>query len=248
MDCSSAAPMLHLYLDGELGRAEVAELERHLDDCPACTRELMHLDELRRAVRSGAPRYRAPASLRRSLESASRRNAPARRPRPQWLALAASVLAAALVSFATVHWFKGSGGPDAPGELVAHDLFASHLRALAAASAVDVVSEDRHTVKPWFEGRIGVAPPVRDFRERGFELLGGRIDYVGGERVAAVVYRHGKHLVDVYFLGGNVPAPTNTSRQGYEIVGTRIQGQPAWIVSDMDATELGAFARLLETP
>jgi len=247
MDCSSAAPMLHLYLDGELGRAEVAELERHLDGCPACTRELMHLDELRRAVRSGAPRYRAPASLRRGLEAASRRNVPARRPRAQWLALAASVVAAALVSYATVTWV-GGGASRAPADLVAHDLFASHLRALAAASPVDVVSEDRHTVKPWFEGRIGVAPPVRDFKEQGFELLGGRIDYVGGERVAAVVYRHAQHLIDVYFPGNDAASPADKHSRGYSIVVARIQDQPAWIVSDMDEHELDAFARLLESP
>lgn len=246
MDCKTAAPLLHLYMDRELDRRSVAEFERHLDDCPECTRELSQLDDVRQAVRKMAPRYRAPALLRAHIEDLSTQRR--YRSRSLWTALAASVAMAALVSFATVSWIDG--GKDASHgseELLTHDLISAHLRALAAANPVDVVSSDRHTVKPWFAGRIGVAPPVPDFAAQGFELIGGRIDYVGEQRVAAVVYRHRKHLIDVYFIPADQTQPraTELQRQGYTLLHANVQGQTAWMVSDLDEQELKQFERLL---
>ncbi|MFL6624397.1 MAG: anti-sigma factor family protein [Sulfurifustis sp.] len=250
MECKTAAPLLHLYLDRELDRHSVSALERHLDDCPECSRELSQLDDVRQAVRKTAPRYHAPAPLRTNVEILSTREQGARRYRPRspWVALAASVAAAALVSFATVSWFGNpNGGSRDSEELLAHDLVSSHLRALAAASPVDVVSSDRHTVKPWFAGRIGAAPPVPDFAAQGFELIGGRIDYVGEERIAAVVYRHRKHIIDVYFMPNRPTKPqaSKLQRQGYTLIQTNVQGHAAWMVSDLDDQELKEFERLL---
>jgi anti-sigma factor RsiW len=136
----------------------------------------------------------------------------------------------------------------APRDAVAHDLFASHWRALAATSPVDVVSSDRHTVKPWFAGKVTQAPLVRDFAEQGFALAGGRIDYVGGARVPVLVYRHGQHVIDVFVLPTTQTFPAASQQQGYALHVTTLGGQPAAIVADMDETELAKFERLLAQP
>lgn len=249
MDCKTASPLLHPYLDGELDRATVAELEAHVDACAECAGELSALDDVRQALRKRAARYPAPASLRARLETAPAsavRSRPG--PRPWWMGLAASLVVAAVVSFTTAAWMIGAQSPPAaPEDLTAHDLIAGHLRALAAASPVDVVSTDRHTVKPWFDGRIASVPPVPDFSARGFALIGGRIDYVRDQRVAVVVYRRRGHLIDVYFLPPDSRAggPTASRRLGYTLVPVELGERSAWIVSDLDEHELGEFQRLL---
>jgi anti-sigma factor RsiW len=136
--------------------------------------------------------------------------------------------------------WRGSG--ESAGDRLARDLLASHLRALAAASPVDVVSSDRHTVKPWFAGKVAVAPPVVDLADQGFPLAGARIDYVGDARVAVLVYRHGQHLIDVYLV--DAPGTTRNDR-GYHLEPLRLGGQPAVAVTDLDEQELARFVQAL---
>jgi anti-sigma factor RsiW len=127
-------------------------------------------------------------------------------------------------------------------------LITSHLRALAAPSAVDVVSTDRHTVKPWFAGRVDQSPPVIDLADAGFPLVGGRIDYVIERRVPVVVYRRAQHLIDVYWFADGMPAPTvrGVEHHGYYAISGAREDQRAWIVSDLDPVELARFAGLLQ--
>ena len=130
---------------------------------------------------------------------------------------------------------------------IARDLFVSHWRSLAAASPVDVVSSDRHTVKPWFAGKLAQAPLVKDFAEQGFALVGGRIDYAGTGRMPVLVYRHGQHLIDVFVLMSDMHVnASGEHREGYALVGATLGGQPAAIVSDLDDEELAKFRRLLD--
>lgn len=254
MDCTSARPLLEAYLDNELARPEARELEAHVDGCADCRAALTRLDELRRALREAAPRYSAPDALRERIAAAAahaatgEREGFARRPRRQspgfgWRVAAACVLAFGAGALAMREWRPSDASETAAASLT-HDLFASHWRALAAASPVDVVSTDRHTVKPWFAGKVAQAPVVQDFAEQGFTLVGGRIDYAGAERVPVLVYRHGQHLVDVFVLprGGSVqPARQN----GYALEPVTLAGQPAAIVTDMDRGELSKFELLL---
>jgi anti-sigma factor RsiW len=132
---------------------------------------------------------------------------------------------------------------------VTRDLFASHWRALAATSPIDVVSTDQHTVKPWFAGKIAIAPVVQDFADQGYALIGGRIDYVGSERVPVLVYRHGKHLIDVFVLTQSIAPGFDKpiQSQGYVLDMVKLGGQPAAIVSDMGQAELERFVDLLGT-
>lgn len=254
MDCKTAHDLLPLYFDGELDRATSREFEMHLDACADCRAALIELDALRHALRTDAPRYTAPDTLRAritSLAAAPAVSGRARQAPVRWLALAASWVFAFIAGGAMVAgWNHTMAGqePSAqePSQLM-RDLFASHWRALAAASPIDVVSTDQHTVKPWFAGKIAVAPLVQDFAPQGYALIGGRIDYVGSERVPVLVYRHGKHLIDVFVLhqADALGAGKRIQSQGYVIDAVVLGGQPAAIVSDMGSAELDGFKDLL---
>jgi anti-sigma factor RsiW len=243
MNHDAARELLASYLDGELDRATLDELEAHLPGCAKCQSELAALEQLRVAIRA-VPRQGAPAELRRKLETAELLPQAAT-PRISYArpwALAATLLLGVLVG-ALFMTLRHSGGVSGAGALLARDLVSSHLRALAAASPFDVISEDRHTVKPWFAGKIGESPPVEPGSEE-FPLLGGRIDYVGEARTAVIVYGHRKHIIDV-FLSPGAEGATTVESQGYALVPCRLQGRSAWVVSDMDADSVVRFRQLI---
>lgn len=252
MSCQMSHYQLPLYFDGELDRAGSREFEQHLGNCHECQQALAGLEELRGRLRDDSFRFHVPNALRQKLQDEL---ASARTPRKRrldtraWMALAASWLIAVLVGGGASdlwHRYQGPERQQASGQ-IARDLFASHWRALAAVSPVDVVSTDRHTVKPWFAGRVAESPIVDDFAAQGFPLVGGRIDYVGDTRVPTLVYRYGKHLIDVFVFPQPLPAslPATTRQQGYEIRTTRLGDGYAAVVTDMDDVELGKFMHLL---
>jgi anti-sigma factor RsiW len=252
MDCKTAHVMMPLYFDGELDRATSREFEAHLDECNDCRAALIELDALRRTLREDAPRYNAPDTLRARIQKQAptlATPAPVRRTPSRWLALAASWALAFVAGGAVMSTWNHASNAGLAESQVTRDLFASHWRALAATSPIDVVSTDQHTVKPWFAGKIAMAPVVQDFSGQGYALIGGRIDYVGSERVPVLVYRHGKHLIDVFVLTRSI-APTldkPTQSQGYVLDMVNLGGQPAAIVSDMGPAELEQFRDLLGT-
>ncbi|APG05884.1 hypothetical protein BJI69_19565 [Luteibacter rhizovicinus DSM 16549] len=251
MDCKAASELLPLYFDGELDRATGREFEAHLDECADCRAALIELDALRHTLRKDAPRFSAPDALRARIEKEAAAAASHQAPRTQrpWLAMAASWVLAFVAGGATLAaWNHGTSPADGQSQLT-RDLFASHWRALAATSPIDVVSTDQHTVKPWFAGKIATAPVVEDFATEGYALIGGRIDYAGSERIPVLVYRHGKHVIDVFVLPTTMGtgAPESIQMQGYVLEAATLGGQPAAIVSDMDQAELARFRNLLST-
>ena len=246
MDCDEARRLLEPYLDGELDRTEARALEAHIDGCAECQAALASLGRLRHTLRTEAPRYAAPIALRDRIRTSSAQadgRAAYRRRVPAWWRLAAACLAAFVAgSVLTWSWRPGVDGRDQ----VVSDLFASHWRALAAASPVDVVSSDRHTVRPWFAGKLPEAPPVRDFADRGFVLVGGRVDYAGTRRIPVLVYRHDKHLIDVFVLPADAPAGSApVRREGYTLMWATLEDQNAAIVSDLDSEELARLRAML---
>ncbi|HEM7878838.1 anti-sigma factor [Burkholderia contaminans] len=128
------------------------------------------------------------------------------------------------------------------------ELVSSHVRADLSARDIDVISTDRHTVKPWFNGRIDYAPPVEDLAADGFALVGGRLDYVGRRRVAVLVYRYRQHVIDVYVrpAGEGPGAPYTTVSQGYALDRWDAAGMTWWAVTDAEPSALAAFRTALD--
>ena len=248
MDCASARLSLTPYLDGELAPADRAALEAHLADCRACQGELAAERALGAAVRGMAGHHRAPAGLGRGI-SAALGAASVQAPRlrqAQRMALAAA--AVVLLSLGAAGGFFAAREP--AGERLAAELTASHVRALMSGRLIDVASSDQHVVKPWFNGKLDLAPPVEDLSAQGFSLAGGRLDYVGGRPVAALVYRHRQHTINLYVWtargAGANGGRTRVTRQGYNLVGWSARGMVFWAISDLNADDLERFAAIAE--
>lgn len=233
---------LHLLVqadhDGELSVAEAAELAAHVEGCAECRAIRDELSALSARLRADAPRHTASAALRASLE-AQLAPAPVVRLRPRpWRAIGL-VAGGAMAMAASIALFVPPR-MDATGEMVA-----SHIRALQPGHLIDVASMDQHTVKPWFDGRIDYAPPVRDFSGAGFPLIGGRLDYLEGRAVAALVYRHDKHIIDLYvWPATGEAAPKAHTINGYNVVAWVDHGMRFQAVSDLNSAELEQFAGL----
>ena len=234
--------LVHAYVDGELDPAHALEMERQFASDPALAAERDRVEALRRAIREQLPLEAAPADLARRIETAVglRRDDVRASSHPSWRALAASVvLAVFLASGAT--WFVLR--PD-PADTAADVIVASHMRSLMAPQPFDVASSDRHTVKPWFNGRIAEAPRVVDLADQGFPLVGGRVDVIGRAPVATLVYRHRQHLISLTAVpGGRTTAATPREIAGYNIVSWREDGTAYSAVSDLAAPDLETFAK-----
>lgn len=254
MSCDVAYERISAYADGELAASDAADLERHLATCQACRASLEALRRLRNALADAA--LRAPASgeardalrerLRASLPTppatSTMRSATRWAPRVASLWAAAATLAlVALGSFQIGAWWSARGRA-AP---ITDALVSSHMRSLLGEHLVDVVSSDRHTVKPWFAGRIDYAPPVPDLSTDGFPLRGGRIDVLAGRRVAALVYQSDRHVISLFtWPSGDVPSPDASALRGYALEHWQSAGLDCWAVSDVEPARLRGFAEI----
>jgi anti-sigma factor RsiW len=228
--------------DGELSAAEAAELAAHLQECPDCRAVRQELADLSARLHTDVPRYTAPAALRAALAAqAAPANVVQFRARP-WRALGLAAAGAMAVAASVALWLpSGTGGAD--------EAVADHIRALQPGHLTDVLSTDQHTVKPWFDGRLDYAPPVRDFSAAGFPLLGGRLDYLAGRPVAALVYRRDKHLIDLFvWPEAGTAAPVARTVNGYNVVGWTADGMRFQAVSDLEPAGLERFAALWRAP
>ncbi len=247
MPCEDMRLLVHASLDGELDAAHAAEVERHLAGCRSCGDELARLQRLRSAMRGHATRHVLPAAARGALLASLPAEAPARpaSPRTANRRLMLGAMAAALVAgIALDRTLVTVLAPTDRGEL--DSLVGAHIRALQPGHAIDVVSADGHTVKPWFDGRIEYSPPVKDLGEHGFALIGGRLDYAAGRTVAVIVYRRRQHVVDLFAwpAGPDEPVAATAAPDGYHLRRWTQDGFRLAAVSDLNEAELDEFVRL----
>jgi anti-sigma factor (TIGR02949 family) len=246
MKCEHALPLLAAYADGELDTVRMLEMEDHLQACPTCTRAWRELQHLKKSVRQESLYHPAPAALRRRVLAKLKtqtRPAPKRSfwSRLQLAQAFSSIAIICLASLLIISHKRPSAHDQLTGELVS-----SHIRSLMANHALDVISTDQHTVKPWFNGRVDFAPPVKDLAAQGFPLIGGRLDYVQNRSVAALVFQRHKHFINVFIWPGtdkdSAPA-ADATRQGFNLIHWSQGGMTCWAVSDLNQTELLEFAR-----
>jgi anti-sigma factor RsiW len=245
MNCGDARAQLDAYHDGELELAPSLALEEHLAACPACSQRYAALRLQSSRIRIEAPRYSAPASLRRRVEQMLPEK-PTIKNKTRWhWGVPAAVAAALLLAIAFAFLFARPASDDD----LAREVVALHTRAMMNSRPVEVASSDQHAVKPWFNTRVDFAPPVENYAAQGFELAGGRVDYLDNRRVAAVVYRQREHLIDVFIWpldSARERAPARMTQRGFNIVRFDRGGMAHWLVSDLNAEDLGRLARLLQ--
>jgi anti-sigma factor RsiW len=249
MNCEQAKPLIQPYADGELDAGRILELEQHLRDCPACAPLWRNLQTLKKAVRQDALFFTAPAELERRLRAELRSQAKGRAEKKfwnwNWLTAATTGLAAVCLALLIALTLTRNSRIPLEDEIVS-----SHIRSLMANHALDVASTDQHTVKPWFDGKLDFAPPVKDLAPQGFSLLGGRLDYVGGHDVAALVFQCHKHVINLFIWPAEPTEPKPKPEpplQGYNVIHWSQSEMSLWAVSDLNATELMQFALAFES-
>lgn len=242
--------LVQAEFDGELDAAEAAALAAHRQECPVCRAAGAALARARSLMQDGL--YQPmPDEMRRRLTArlaaarpASAAGSPApplRSPLRAWWTAGIGFGLGAACAAALAFLLVVPSSPDLTGELVA-----SHVRALQPGHLEDVISTDRHTVKPWFDGRLDFAPPVRDLAAVGFPLKGARLDYVDGRTVAALVYQRDKHIIDLFVwpaAKGPGGMPRTTERHGYNVVHWNWNGMSFWAVSDVELGQLLDFEK-----
>ena len=251
MACESTSARLHALIDGELDAGHARAIELHLSGCASCEARWRDYRRMHEATSGPEMSYRAPESLRRRLDMlltpsvalpTSRTGKLGGRSMLRGVALGgmlSTALAACLVLFVV------RGEVD---ERIAGDAVSAHLRSLQGHHLIEVASTDQHTVKPWFNGRLEVAPPVVDLKSQGFTLVGGRVDYLNGQPAAAIVYQRGDHIINLFVtqrMGSKHQVPIQ-DLQGFNVWRWAWSDLSFWAVSDVSAPELQEFGNKLE--
>ena len=243
MICLEAGRLLDAFVDSELGPAESADLQAHLSSCAACSQVLAHRESLGRLVRH-LPYYPAPDQLRAKILRSTRPQL-----NPRLLAWAAALaLAASLGGSVEVVRFARARRVTVTTAAVANEVVGDHISALRDAHLFDVRSSDQHTVKPWFLGKLDFSPPVEDLSSIGFPLVGGRLDHVAGQPVAALVYQRRLHPINMFIwpAGDRTAANDTRSIRGFQVRHWVRRGMSFWAVSDLNDAELDEFVHALQ--
>jgi anti-sigma factor RsiW len=241
MNCDEASVLLHALIDGELDASHAREVEAHIATCARCTAEFRQFSAMRDSLRSMSLGVAASPALRARIESGLPTASPARASRRDMLkglAFGASATAIAASGLLALVMRKDDE------RRILGEVVSAHLRSLQAEHLTEVQSSDQHTVKPWFNGKLDVAPPVVDLTAQGFTLLGGRLDYIDAKPVAAIVYRRRIHVINLFAAPS--PGATNRSASMESLHGFNVRrwtenGINLWAVSDINMDELAEF-------
>ncbi len=249
MDCTRTREHLHAYIDREIDPVTAGAIELHLHSCAACQQAYELQSSLRAAVARHADYHAVPSALvariRARIDTSAAAAAETPRTNWQWLRLGAVVAATALVTWVATTQL----GAMRQDDIIAEQVITGHARALLTSHLTDVASSDQHTVKPWLSAKLDFSPPVVDLTADGFPLAGGRLDYLDNRPVAALVYRHRQHVIDLFVWPDAKANPSSAmktvSRQGYNVLHWTRADMTFWAISDLNQDELDAFARAL---
>jgi anti-sigma factor RsiW len=245
MNCDDARRLLAAYSDAELDLVRSLEVEEHLRSCDSCASARENLRTLKQAAHSAY--FQAPDGLRESVLAAVRASEPVpqnvavRRAPRSWVTTGLALAAGILLGFFVAQILYRHSSERA---LLAA-LTDSHVRSLIGTHLTDVISSDQHTVRPWFEGKLDFAPPVADLSGQGFPLVGGRVEYIDGRAVAALVYERRKHFINLFVwpgATGNQEVNAEKPQRGYNVVRWRALGMNYSAVSEIGEDDLRKFA------
>jgi len=245
MTCDEADVLLHALMDGELDAGHARDVEDHIAGCPRCAAALRDYREMSKAISEAGMSYTAPAALRQRIEAAlpQPRQAPNRRAVLRGFAMGSAVSALAATGLVAIVLRQDDI------ERIQSEVVSAHLRSLQAGHLTDVISTDQHTVKPWFNGKLDVAPPVIDLTAQGFTLVGGRLDYIDARAIGAVVYKRRQHVVNLFVSqtsNAEYRAPRTETMQGFNCRRWGNRGLNFWAVSDLASDELAEFVDKFE--
>jgi anti-sigma factor RsiW len=257
MNCHNLANLLDAYVDRELDLIRSVEVEQHLQDCARCDDVRRGVESMRRSIARPELYFKAPDALVTRLREEfgaptapppeplalpQQMRPPRRRPLALTLAIAACVgLIALTPTLLLIH---------RAAEQFVDEVTAAHVRSLMADHLTDVASPDTHKVKPWFNGKIDFSPPVPHLEQAGFPLVGGRLDYLAGHPVAALVYARNRHTINLFVWPASAgsslsPGERASEHNGYHLIRWSDAGMTFIAVSDLNVGELNEFARLI---
>jgi anti-sigma factor RsiW len=248
MNCEEAKNLLDSYADGELDLVNHLQVEQHLNQCAGCKRIYENRMSLKSALADESLYFNANDELRRRIRTSLQGSEPV--PITQkirkwgWMPVLATAAVLVIAIFTTVNLLQ----PSVSNDDLASEMVSSHIRSMMVNHLTDVPSTDQHTVKPWFDGKLDFSPPVVNLEQQGFPLVGGRLDYVGGRPVAALVYQRRQHIINVFVFPGNSDSGTKVQvMQGYNVIHWTKSSMIFWAVSDLNAAELQEFVTLLQS-
>lgn len=249
MNCRDTQDLLNGYADGELDLVNHLEVEEHLRECSSCARIYDNLRTINAAIADDSLYYRASSDLRMRVKTAlSTVDEEPRRAKAwqwTWQVMTAAFGAIAIAVLGLVFLQLRSTNDD----LLAKEIVSAHIRSMMANHLTDVPSSDQHTVKPWFDGKLDFSPPVVDTTAQGFQLIGGRLDYVGSRPVAALVYQRRQHFINVFVFPSSDNKESDykmSVRQGYNVIHWNRSGMTFWAVSDINLGELQEFTQVIQ--
>src|SRR3984957_10827209 len=253
MNCQECHDYIDAYIDNELDIASSILVKHHLRDCPDCRQLLESRKAVGALLDNPQVRFAVPDSLLGRIQSALPVSRPEVKQRSgnrffiPWFSIPLALAAPIAVMLGLAFLNQKRVIDRSQGNALALEAISSHVRSLLATHLFDVPSTDQHTVKPWFDGKLKFSPPVRDFAEHGFRLTGGRLDYLNGREVAALVYQRRLHIINLFIWPSESTrntVATSFSKDGYNVLHWVYEGFELWAVSDVNAEDMRAFADL----
>jgi anti-sigma factor RsiW len=237
---------IEAYADGELSASETRAMAEHLRDCPSCTLDMLGRVQLKRAVKTAGIRYTPSLALRQRVDQNLHAKDKLGRVR-NWMPKLAVAAAAAVLVFALLRGWSSYQQQQTFAELA--DL---HVATLASSTPVDVISTDRHTVKPWFEGKIPFSFNLPELSGSPYTLLGGRLSYLGQAPGAQLIFQVGKHRISVFIFQDRLgrllpPGDTISRRLTFNVETFTDDGLRYFVIGDASADDIRQLAEMLKS-